>query len=759
MARPTAVADSSGEWFEVWNPTERFVSLAGVTIRDGAGGEHTVASAGASLSIPPGERAVLAIRGDPSANGGVEADYVYEGIALGDGEGAVSLSYAGVLLDEVAWGGGAGFPDAAGASMSLAPGSDHLDNDLGASWCRATSLIWQGGDFGTPGQENDDCACAASDADGDGFGDDGSCASPWVDCDDGDAGSHPGGSDACDDGVDQDCSGADLPCDCASTDEDGDGYGTADACDPTDCDDTDPGIWPGAVEVCDGDDEDCDGVADNGHDDDGDGFTTCAGDCDDTRSSVKPGAAETCNGRDDDCDWLVDEGFDADGDGFTVCGGDCRDTDAGVYYGAPELCNDVDDDCDGHVDEGFDTDGDGFTTCEGDCDDTRSAVKPGAPELCNGFDDDCDTGVDEGFDVDGDGWTVCEGDCNDGRPQTWPGAFEGCNGTDDDCDGLVDEGYDGDGDGHTSCAGDCDDADPAIRPGAADTCDDGIDQDCNGADRPCGCDETDFDGDGYGTAELCGASVDCDDTDPAVHPGAVETCDLVDEDCDGVVDEGFDVDGDGYRTCTGDCNDENEAVNPGRAEVCNLVDDDCDGLLDEGYDGDGDGWTACGGDCDDGDGHVNPGAAEACNGMNDDCDGEVDERNATGCYEYLTDYDGDGFGVGTPACLCEPQAPYTATEGGDCHDGDADAFPGQREYFDSPRPDGSFDYDCNGNAERRWAVMSSCDLDFACIGAGPGWRDYVPSCGVGSYYTERCAVDLFTGCFDDYVYVLTQQCR
>ncbi len=202
-------------------------------------------------------------------------------------------------------------------------------------------------------------------------------------------------------------------------------------------------------------------------------------DCNDDLASVNPQAQEVCNGIDDDCDNLIDEGFDADGDGYTSCGGDCNDNNASIKPGAVEVCNGIDDDCDNLIDEGFDADGDGYSSCAGDCNDNNASIKPGAIEICNGIDDDCDNLIDEGFDADGDGYTSCAGDCNDSNASIKPGAVEICNGIDDDCDNLIDEGFDLDGDGYTSCGGDCNDNNAAIHPGAAEVCFNGIDDDCD----------------------------------------------------------------------------------------------------------------------------------------------------------------------------------------------------------------------------------------------------------------------------------------
>ncbi len=331
------------------------------------------------------------------------------------------------------------------------------------------------------------------------------------------------------------------------------------------------------VEICDGVDNDGDGEVDEGFDADGDGWTTCGGDCDDTDPTVFPGAAEVCNGQDDDCDGSVpaDE-IDGDGDGVSECEGDCDDDDANTFPRAPELCDGIDNDCDGviGVDE-TDVDGDGVWLCDGDCAGMDPDTYPGAPEICDGVDNDCDGIVpDDEIDGDGDGVSPCEGDCDDGNADTYPGAPEICDGMDNDCNGVLpkDE-YDIDGDGFTGCEGDCDKYDPDTYPGAVELCD-GRDNDCDGAVAV-----TEFDQDGDGWA-LCEG--DCNELDPTVHPGAAEVCNERDDDCDGALpaDE-TDDDGDGVVECLGDCDDADDTVYPGAPEVCDELDNDCDGLVDD----------------------------------------------------------------------------------------------------------------------------------------------------------------------------------
>ncbi len=279
-------------------------------------------------------------------------------------------------------------------------------------------------------------------------------------------------------------------------DHDGDGFSLREG----DCDDTNAAIYPGASDVSDGVDNDCDGLIDEGSpdaDDDADGFTDLEGDCNDADIGIYPGAVELLNGIDDNCDGRIDEGttaFDDDGDGYSEDDGDCNDLSSGIAPGAPEILDGIDNNCSGEVDEGtagYDDDGDGFSELEGDCDDapgtTGSQVHPGATELLDGADNDCDGLVDEDFvgDADGDGWSLFAGDCDDADFYSYPGAPEYSDGADNDCNGQVDDNVDtddGDGDGYSEQDGDCDDFSAAVNPGAVEVADDGVelDNDCDG---------------------------------------------------------------------------------------------------------------------------------------------------------------------------------------------------------------------------------------------------------------------------------------
>jgi len=336
------------------------------------------------------------------------------------------------------------------------------------------------------------------------------------------------------DGLDNDCDGETdeigaFGCNPFHVDWDDDGYGGSETLcvcadqfaaavtvanlvdNDLDCNDANPAIHVGAAEVCDGLDNDCNGVVDDLCDKDGDGWCKDApagglkgpvclfpeADCNDQDPTVSPGAPELCDGKDNDCSGATDEGCDLDGDGYcgvapsaygpsSVCKHpevDCDDLDAGVHPGAAELCNGHDDDCTAMADEGCDDDDDGW--CEGPVpEEVQGCITAGGKvsTSCPGVQASCPNGF---------------GDCDDSNAKVKPLAGEACNGKDDDCDGKVDESVDKDGDGFcaagteitTGCMAcplapvDCQDFLATVSPEAEDEPDMlGLDSNCDGMD-------------------------------------------------------------------------------------------------------------------------------------------------------------------------------------------------------------------------------------------------------------------------------------
>ena len=368
-----------------------------------------------------------------------------------------------------------------------------------------------------------------------------------------------------------------------------------------------------------------------------------------------------------------------------------------------------------------DNDGDGFTpdvdpqaVNGNDCNDNNPTINPDALELCDGIDNDCDGSTDgDGCtactDADSDGFFAQDGcgtpvDCDDTNNTVRPFAEEICDGADNNCEGTTDEGFDFDSDpDHCGgcgivCAGTC----------TAGVCSDG-------------------DGDGIEPPE------DCDDTNPNVFPGAVEICDGIDNNCDGVIDEGNPG---GNVACTtnlpGECASGItacqlgaivcESTHPPTDEICDGLDNNCDGTTDEGNvcapvcgNGAVDAGEACddGGEsatCNDdctaavcGDGKINATANEACDDggesatCNANCtvsacgDGQINGTAGETCDDGNTD-DGDGC-----SATCQSEAADGDGDGftiaqGDCNDGNAAINPGAAD-----EPDDAFvDSNCDG---------------------------------------------------------------
>jgi cysteine-rich repeat protein len=160
MQNPSAVTDGLGEWFEVYNPGQQPIDLAGWHLTDLGSNAHQI-SPKTPLVVAPGDYLVLGIHPDPVINGGVPVDYAYATFSLSNGADAIQLAWQGVLIDAVVYDGGDVFPDPIGATMTLDPDAfDGTWNDDGALWCPGQTHFGAG-DSGTPGAANDHCTGSA----------------------------------------------------------------------------------------------------------------------------------------------------------------------------------------------------------------------------------------------------------------------------------------------------------------------------------------------------------------------------------------------------------------------------------------------------------------------------------------------------------------------------------------------------------------------------------------------------------------------
>jgi len=333
---------------------------------------------------------------------------------------------------------------------------------------------------------------------------------------------------------------------------------------------------------------------------DEDGYTVADGDCDDNDNSVYPGASELCDGKDNDCNDSVDDNLSR----LTTCGlGECagntgtetcsngewvNDTCDPYAGSSEEICDGKDNDCNDSVDDNLSR----LTTCGlGECagntgtetcsngewvNDTCDPYAGASEEICDGKDNDCNGAYDENLSRQTTcGLGECAGNvgsetCSNGEwvndtCDPYAGASEEiCDGKDNDCNGAYDENLSRQTTcGLGECAGNVGSETCSNGEWVNDTCDpyagateeicDGIDNDCDGPiDEDAGnIYYGDGDGDGYGnqsdTQQSCSTptgyvseSGDCNDDDNTIYPGATELCDGKDNNCNNIndIDEG-----------------------------------------------------------------------------------------------------------------------------------------------------------------------------------------------------------------------------
>jgi hypothetical protein len=223
-----------GEWFELYNAGAVELDLGGCHVKDAGGEDHVISA----LSVAANDHVVLARSDDPSKNHGLAPDYKYGSVYLTNGGDSVIIECAGATLDQVVYTTSA---VTEGASWQLSPVAYGVAaNDNADMWCLGTQAYGTGGKLGTPGAPNKGCGPMPSDQDQDG----------WMDI-----------MDVCPQIFDPSQVNTDLDVHGDACDDDDDGDGSVDV---DDCQPVDPTSYPGADELCDAVDNDCDGELNEG---------------------------------------------------------------------------------------------------------------------------------------------------------------------------------------------------------------------------------------------------------------------------------------------------------------------------------------------------------------------------------------------------------------------------------------------------------------------------------------------------------------